>query len=110
MTTTRVFVGSFEGEQGSVPEPEGGLLKRAATRALGTLRRKPTAPAPAPAPVLRGKPMSQILQERTDAVELPTMVHQPARTRIVLTEAPPTPPRMSVWLRLRACFEPSTTI
>jgi hypothetical protein len=103
-TTTRVFVGSFVGEQGSVPEPEGGLLKRAATRALGTLRRKPTAPAP----VLRGKPMSQILQERTDAVELPTMVHQPAPTRIVLTEAPPTPPRMPLWLRLRACFEPST--
>lgn len=106
MTTTHVFAGAFVGEQGSVPEPEGGLLMRAATRALGTIRRKPAPPPPTPAtpdpavaaaPVLRGKPMSEILQ-RGDAV----------RTRIVLTEAPPPPPpRKPVWLRLRACFEPS---
>ena len=102
MTTTRVFAGAFVGEQGAVPEPEGGLLMRAATRALGTIRRKPDPPAPTPAtpvpavaaaPVLRGKPM------QVEAVEMPV------RTRIVLTEAPP--PRKPVWLRLRACFEPS---
>lgn len=93
MTTTRVFAGAFVGEQGAVPEPEGGLLMRAATRALGTIRRKP---APPPAPVS---------EERGEAVEMPV------RTRIVLTEAPPPPPpRKPVWLRLRACFEPTLSL